>query len=70
MHAYDGGTQSGATARITPNNGVPQRERRANTTPKDRKNPIEKASGKIQTPLGAFGVWNRGGVNVSCNKLI
>ena len=36
----DGGTQSRATARTTPNNGYPQQEGRANTTLYSEKKPL------------------------------
>src|SRR6266704_678429 len=59
--SYDGGTQSRATARTIPNNGYPQQEGQANTTPHSGKTFIKKASDKIQSLLDAFSIQNFGG---------
>ena len=66
----DGGTQSRATARTTPNNGYPQQEGQANTTLYSGKTFIKKASDKIQSLLDTSSIRNFGGVTISHNKLM
>ena len=68
--SYDGGTQSRATARTTPNNGYPQQENRANTTPQSGKTFIKKAFNKIQSLLDVSSIQNYSKVTISYNKLM
>ena len=66
----DGGMQSRATIRSTPNNSYPQQEGQANATLQSKKTFIKKASNKIQSLLDTSSIQNYRGVTISHNKLM